>query len=83
MGGFVVIAYGVSPAREVIGYAVRAEIVTSTLPGSVGANCAEKEKVSPDSKMVPGRTANGTTKASISSPPRVSIGPPLGPPFMP
>jgi len=35
MGGFVVIAYGVSPAREVIGDAVRAEIVTSTLPGSV------------------------------------------------
>src|SRR5207247_10708032 len=59
--------------------------VTTTLiaAGSVGASCAAKEKVSPVSRMVPGRTASGTTKASIAWPWSVRSGPSDGPPFAP
>ena len=57
--------------------------VTSTMAGRVGASCAAKEKLSPVSNIVPGLTASGTTKASIASPARVMIGPPLGPPLAP
>ena len=59
--------------------------VTTTLTeaGSVGASCAEKEKASPVSRMVPGRTASGTTKASIAWPRSVRSGPSDGPPFAP